>query len=142
MILDAVLLRKPTPVRETGKLDLATIMAEVERPKQEFLELLAKLTKQNTNVSASPNATNYAPKVMVKRERVFSREKKRRVTELETAMNDLLDEGRIENQQYGPKCRNTFKLVGLPRRKPKEIVDDNLDVEMCVSPQNENVSPD
>ena len=134
-----VLVRRRAPTVAGGKIDFDAIMAEAERPKKEFLELLGKLTKQNINVSPSPNATNYAPKIMVKREDHVGRTRKSRIAELEQAMNELLDEDRIENQRYGAKCRGTYRLVAAPG-EVDAVEQDSSDLEVCVSPQNQDVS--
>jgi hypothetical protein len=81
--------------------------AEIRRgqAKQAFLDALDSLSNQGTNLSDSSKASNYAPRKILERKFAngFSR------GELERAMIDLLDEGRIKaNQPLGHDShRNT-----------------------------------
>jgi RecA-family ATPase len=76
-----------------------------------FLEMLDKANEQNTHVSASVKANNYAPKVFV-RDALKQGVKKR---DLVDAMQRLLDGAKIENAPYGPPSRTSYRLQRVNR---------------------------
>ena len=104
-----VLFRESGTVVAGGKLDLAAVLAEVERPKQAFLDLLAKVTKHGMAVSPNSRAGNYAPKEFVEREGGGG--KIERIRKYKQVMLDLIDEGRLANEHDGPPSRGKMKLV-------------------------------
>jgi hypothetical protein len=93
------LLRVDEPVAG-GPFNFAAAIAEIERHKQAFLEMLAKFTAQKMAVSSKSGSKNYAPKEFVKRE--GGKGRVAREVEYEKAMFDLLDVNRIANEPDGP----------------------------------------
>lgn len=71
-----------------------------------FLDMLDRANKQNTHVSGSRNAPNYAPKVFAS-DALKQGVRKR---DLVDAMQRLFDAEKIENAQYGPPSRITHRL--------------------------------
>jgi archaellum biogenesis ATPase FlaH len=104
-----VLVREREPFVESGQVDLAAGLAEVERPKQAFLDLLAKVAKQGMTVSTNSRAGNYAPKEFVERE--GGKGKIERIRKYRQVMLDLIDEGRLANEHDGAPSRGKMKLV-------------------------------
>ena len=74
---------------------------------QAFLYALHRLTEQKRNVSHSPQARDYAPKLMASEGIVTSFSRR----ELEIAMHDLLNSSRI-------RCNEEMPWRGADRRSP------------------------
>ena len=76
----------------------------------ELMQRLDVLTNQQRHLSSSPNATNYAPKVMAQMQ-----DEHENVTKdsLVTAMNSLLQMTKIRIEKIGPPSRQKQKLVKI-----------------------------
>jgi RecA-family ATPase len=85
-----------------------------------FLELVGKYADQGRHVSCK-TGTNYGPKKFESDPLV----KGRRISkaDLEAAMNRLLDDRRIRNEQYGPKSDNTSHLVVSFNAPPAPVIE-------------------
>jgi hypothetical protein len=78
---------------------------------QAFLDCLDKLTNQGRNVSHSPRAQNYAPKLMTGMPEAQNATKE----ELAVAIESLFAQGRIEaNREIGRRTNRT-PITGIAR---------------------------
>jgi archaellum biogenesis ATPase FlaH len=106
-----VLFRMDEPAVEGGPLDLAAGLAEVERPKQAFLDLLAEHDARGIAVSMNSKAGNYAPKAFVDWEGTKGKSRTPRILEHKQAMLDLIKGSRIQSVPDGPPSKGKTMLV-------------------------------
>lgn len=98
------------------RIDRQNLEKQVQR---KFLELLDRLTEQGRNVSHSPQAKNYAPKVMASQpESGFSQ--KQFMAAMEQLLHDRTIEANVPIGQRGNRC----KVFGLALRTEKNEVTD------------------
>ena len=86
-------------------------MIELSRAETAFLECLDKLIKDGRHASASPNAGNYAPRIMA--DMRICRGLKRR--DLARAMARLFDDGTIRVAEYGRPSDGTRHIVRIEK---------------------------
>ena len=86
------------------------LMQQHQQAQEAFMQRLDVLTNQERCLSSSPNATNYAPKVMAQMQ-----DEHENVTKdsLVTAMNSLLQMTKIRIEKIGPPSRQKQKLVKI-----------------------------
>jgi len=80
--------------------------------RQTFMDALDRLTGQGTNVSENKKAGNYAPRVMAERGLVNGQS----VLELERAMIDLLNEGRLKSKPMNQSGNTRTEHLGSASR--------------------------
>ena len=97
-------------------MDLATRAAASDADERGFLDALDQLTEQGRHVSASKNAPNFAPKMMVGKPAAAGVSFKR----LGRAMERLFSAGRIE---VGPFGRDKYRrpVSGIVRKKVSDL---------------------
>jgi len=86
------------------------LMQQQKRAQEAFMQRLDVLTNQQQYLSSSPNATNYAPKVMAQMQ-----DEHENITKesLVTAMNNLLQMRKIRIDKIGPPTRARQRLVKI-----------------------------
>jgi RecA-family ATPase len=94
------------PVAGTVNMSAAMRASKAE---QVFMELLDRLTRQNTIVNDKTAANNYAPTVFAREKE--TKEPRIKKADLEEAMRTLLRTGKITNEPYGPPSRGFTRLV-------------------------------
>ena len=86
------------------------LMQQQKSAQEAFMQRLDVLTNQRKYLSSSPNAINYAPKVMAQMQ-----DEHENVTKdsLVTAMNNLLQMRKIRIEKVGPPSRQKQELVKI-----------------------------
>jgi RecA-family ATPase len=100
------------PVKGKTSIEKVAHEADVDRL---FLSLLTKINNRNDKVSSRVGAHAYAPTVLAAE--AEAKEAGVKKDAFKDAMARLLDADKIHNEQYGPKSRDTWKLVtgGKPK---------------------------
>ena len=95
---------------EIAPLTELELVQQHQRAQEAFMQRLDVLTNQQQYLSSSPNATNYAPKVMAQMQ-----DEHENVTKdsLVTAMNSLLQMRKIRIEKVGPPSRQKQELVKI-----------------------------
>jgi hypothetical protein len=126
-----VLVLKDAPKVDAGdvKGGLNAVLAKIQRDKQEFMDAIEKKAAIGVFLSVSPKSPKgYASKALVDDEGGGrGRDRPARIRAKEQIMNDLLNEGRIVSEQYGPPSADKWRLKVVSRTIPDVSGEENME---------------
>lgn len=93
---------------------------ELNQLRNKCLDVIRDAVGKNLNLSSAKNSPNYFPKLI--RDKLKDKSK---FSDIERVVNQLLDDGYVENSPYGSPSRNQFRLI--PTDKPTKSLPSHLE---------------